>query len=193
MPRARGFLIAVEAVVAVVAVLLVDMGISGYLMFTNARVDELQHADAVIVLGGEHDGREDYGLQLAHDGWAKAVVISNPYPPNDPVMLRVCRKPGDGGVEVICRRPDVLTTRGEAEMMRQLAQERSWSKIIVVSWRHHLPRARLVFDQCYSDRAGSTVMLAVPRRYRYSPLVWEFVYAYQFSGLAKAIVLGECS
>jgi uncharacterized SAM-binding protein YcdF (DUF218 family) len=106
-------------------------------------------------------------------------------------MLRVCQ--GSGGVEVICRRPDSITTRGEAEMMRQLAQERNWTKIIVVSWRYHLPRARLIFGQCFSDRERSTVMVAVPRRYRYSPLRWEFVYAYQFGGLAKAIALGECS
>jgi hypothetical protein len=70
MSRARRFLIAVEAVVAVVAVLLVDMRISGYLMFTNASVDELQHADAIIVLSGQHDGREEYGLQLANERWA---------------------------------------------------------------------------------------------------------------------------
>jgi uncharacterized SAM-binding protein YcdF (DUF218 family) len=191
MPRARRFLIAVEAVVAVVAVLLVDMGISGYLMFTNARVDELQHADAIIVLSGQHDGREDYGLQLAHQGWAKTVVISDTYASDDPVMRRVCQDAGD--VEVICKRPDSITTRGEAEMMRQLARERNWTKIIVASWRYHLPRARLVFGQCFSDQRGSTVMAAVPRRYPYSPFVWEFVYAYQFGGLAKAIALGECS
>jgi uncharacterized SAM-binding protein YcdF (DUF218 family) len=191
MPRARRFLIAVEAVLAVVVVLLVDVGISGYLMFTTARVDELQHADAIIVLSGEHDGREDYGLQLAHEGWAKTVVISDTYWAGDPVMRRVCQDGGD--IEVICKRPDSITTRGEAQMMRQLARERNWTRIIVASWRYHLPRARLVFGQCFSDQPGSTVMTAVPRRYPRSPLFWEFVYAYQFSGLAKAIALGECS
>jgi uncharacterized SAM-binding protein YcdF (DUF218 family) len=183
-------LTAVEAIIAVIAIFLVDVGISGYLLFTNARVDPMEHADAIIVLGGEHDGREDYGVQLAREGWARTVVISNPYPSNDPVMRHVCQYGGD--VEVICRRPDTLTTRGEAIMMRQLAQQRSWTKIIVVSWRYHLPRARLIFGQCFSHREGSTVMTAVPRRYRSSPLGWEFVYAYQFGGLAKAIALGEC-
>jgi hypothetical protein len=56
MPRVRRVLIAVEAVVAVIVVVLVDVGISGYVLFTNARGDELQHADAIIVLSGEHDG-----------------------------------------------------------------------------------------------------------------------------------------
>jgi uncharacterized SAM-binding protein YcdF (DUF218 family) len=118
-------------------------------------------------------------------------VVSDPYGADDAVMRRVCSNTAD--VEVICRRPEPLTTRGEAEMMRRLAQERSWTTIIVISWRYHLPRARLIFRQCFSDRPGSTIMTAVPRRYQYSLLGWEFVYAYQFGGLAKAISLGECS
>jgi uncharacterized SAM-binding protein YcdF (DUF218 family) len=106
-------------------------------------------------------------------------------------MKRVCRPAAD--VEVICARPDPLTTRGEAVLMQRLALERNWSTIIVVSWRYHLPRARLVFDQCFDDRPGSTVMVAVPRRYRYSLFRWEFVFAYQWAGLAKALAQGECS
>lgn len=175
----------------IVAVVLVDIGISGYFVFTNARVDQLQHADAIIVLGGEHDGREDYGVQLAREGWAPTVVLSDPYWDGDPVMRRVCRE--TGGVEVLCLRPEPLTTRGEAEMMRRLADERSWHRIIVVSWRYHLPRARLVFQQCFSAETGNVVLTDVPRRYQYSLLGWEFVYAYQWGGLAKAAIQGECA
>jgi uncharacterized SAM-binding protein YcdF (DUF218 family) len=78
-------------------------------------------------------------------------------------------------------------------MMRRLADERSWHKIIVVSWRYHLPRVRFIFQQCFSDRPGAAVVTAVPRRYLFSPLGWEFVYAYQWGGLAKAVAQGECS
>lgn len=191
MLRAKPFVLAVEAVIAVIAICLIDMGIGGYVLFRSAKVDQIEHADAIIVLGGDHDGREDYGLSLARDGWAPTVVFSNPYESDDAVMQRVCRNAGD--VEVICRRPSPLTTRGEADMMRQVARERGWRKIIVVSWRYHLPRARLIFRQCFSDRPDSTVMVAVPRPYRYSLVEWELVYAYQFGGLAKAITLGECS
>ena len=187
----RRNLIAVEAIVAVLLIFVVDMTISGYLLFTKAGVDTLQRADAIIVLGGAHDGREDYGLRLAREGWASTVVISNPYGPDDPVMRRVCHDTSD--IEVICRRPEPSTTRGEALFTRQLADARSWSKVIVVSWRYHLPRARLVFRQCFSDRPGAAIMTPVPQLFPYSALEWEFVYAYQFGGLAKAIALGECS
>ncbi|MDX1888565.1 YdcF family protein [Mycolicibacterium sp. 050158] len=171
-------------------VVAIDMGVSGFLVFRNAKVDQLERADAIIVLGGEHDGREDFGLSLARAGWARAVVISNPYD-DDPVMRRVCRPAAD--IEVICQRPDPLTTRGEAEMMRRLADERHWKRVIVVSWRYHLPRARLVFEQCFSDQASRTLFAAVPRRYQFSWLGWELVYAYQWGGLAKAFAQGECA
>lgn len=190
MAASRRLLAAVEAIALVMAIILVDMGLSGYFVFANAKVDQLEHADAIIVLGGEHDGREDYGLQLAREGWAPTVVLSDPYWDRDPVMKRVCRSPED--VEVICFAPDPSTTRGEAEEMRRLAYERSWRKIIVISWRYHLPRARLVFQQCFSINPDAAVMVDVPRRYRYSLLGWEFIFAYQWAGLAKAAIQGEC-
>jgi uncharacterized SAM-binding protein YcdF (DUF218 family) len=191
MSRLRRCLVAVQALFVVVIVLLIGIGISGYLLFANAKVDELQRVDAIVVLGGEHDGREDYALNLARAGWARTVVMSNPYDAGDPVMTRVCQEVPD--IEVICMRPDPLTTRGEAILMRRLAEARDWSNIMVVSWRYHLPRARLIFRQCFSDETGGAVMVAVPRRYRFSLLRWELVFAYQWAGLAKAFAQGECS
>jgi uncharacterized SAM-binding protein YcdF (DUF218 family) len=183
-----------RALLVVVSVLLglaLLIGISGFTVFTNARVDPLQSADAVVVLGGEHDGREDYGVSLARDGWAPAVVISNPYPADDAVMRRVCAQSG-GGIEVICLKPFPLTTRGEADMVRRLAAQRSWDRVIVVSWRYHLPRARLVFRQCFSEDPQAVVMRAVPRPYEFSIARWEFIYVYQYAGLLKAALQGDC-
>jgi uncharacterized SAM-binding protein YcdF (DUF218 family) len=182
---------AILIVGAVVVALLLLMGISGYFVFTNASADRLQRADAIVVLGGEHDGREDYAIGLARDGWAPTVVLSNPYPATDPVMQRVCTGTG-GGVEVLCERPFSVTTRGEAEMIHRLAAERSWSKIIVVTWRYHMPRARLIFRQCFSRDLNAVVMQSVPRQYDFSVAHWEFVYAYQYFALAKAFVQGDC-
>ncbi|SEH90997.1 Uncharacterized SAM-binding protein YcdF, DUF218 family [Mycolicibacterium rutilum] len=183
--------IAFEAVAVVVVIVLIDLTVAGFVLFTNAAGDELQKADAILVLAGEHDGREEHGIALARAGWAGTVVLSNPYPADDDVMSRVCD--GERGVEVICVRPDLLTTRGEAIAMRELADERSWETIIVVTWRYHLPRARFVFRQCYSGHADDTVMTAVPRSYDFSVPEWELTYAYQFAGFAKAAIQGDCS
>lgn len=182
---------AILVAVAVVVALMLLIGISGYFVFTNASADPLQRADAVVVLGGEHDGREEYGISLARYGWAPTVVLSNPYGASDPVMQRVCTE-ATGGIEVLCERPLSLTTRGEAEMMHRLATERSWRKIIVVSWKYHIPRARLVFRQCFSPDPSNVVMEAVPRKYDFSAAHWEFVYAYQYFALAKAFAQGDC-
>ncbi|MDT5015009.1 MAG: hypothetical protein QOD39_1169 [Mycobacterium sp.] len=182
---------AVVIAAAILFTLAVLMGITGVALFTNAKVDPLQRADAVVVLGGEHDGREDYGIELARSGWAPTVVISDAYPKDDEVMHRVC-KPVPG-IEVICARASELTTRGEAQMMHQLAEQRSWTKIIVVTWRYHMPRARLVFRQCFSPNSDAVVMAAVPRQYDYSPARWQFIYAYQYAAFAKAEARGNCT
>jgi uncharacterized SAM-binding protein YcdF (DUF218 family) len=192
MPRVDLGRVIIEVVATVTVVVLVDIYLAGIAVFSNAKIDAVQHVDAIVVLSGnEHDGREDYGLRLAHEGLASTVVFSNLFPADDPVMSRVC-KPATG-FDVICAKPSPSTTRGEAMMMRDLAKQRSWKRIIVISWRYHLPRARLVFRQCFSDQPGSTVMLAVPRRYDLSILQWEFIYAYQFAGLAKAVLQGNCT
>lgn len=175
---------------AIVIVVLVDVGLAGVMLFSNAPSDQLQRADAIIVLAGEHDGREQYGLTLARQGWARTVVLSDPYLPGDPQMKSACAPAAD--IEVICRKPEVLTTRGEAMMMRRLSAERSWRRIIVVSWRYHLPRARLVFRQCYSTSPGAVVAVALPRDYDLSPVGWELTYFYQFAGFAKAVLQGRC-
>ena len=70
---------AARVVGTVVLALLVLTGTTGWMTFTTAHTDPLQHADAVVVLAGEHDGREDYGISLAAGGWARIVVLSDPY------------------------------------------------------------------------------------------------------------------
>jgi len=181
---------AAVVVAAILVALTVLMGISGVALFRNAKVDPLQRADAIVVLGGEHDGREDYGLELARSGWAPVVVISDAYPKNDPVMERVCKP--QPPIQVICARAPQYNTRGEAQMVQRFAADRSWTKIIVVTWRYHLPRARLIFQQCFSPNSDAVVMEAVPRRYDYSLARWQFIYAYQYAAFAKAEAMGDC-
>ncbi|MBJ7339079.1 MAG: YdcF family protein [Mycolicibacterium sp.] len=166
------------------------VGVTGFVVFKHATVDPLQRADVIVVLGGEHDGREDYGISLARAGWAPTVLLSNPYDADDPIMRRVCHESG-GGIETMCLRPNPLTTRGEAEMTHRLAKERSWNRIIVVSWRYHLPRARMIFGKCFPD-PGALVMREVPRPYDMSILSWEFVYFYQYAGLVKTVFQAAC-
>lgn len=166
-------------------------GAVGYIIFGNAADSALPHVDAVVVLGGEHDGRERYGLALAREGLASTVLLSDPYPASDPVMRRMCLRRNDA-IEVICSRPDPLTTRGEAIMTRRLARDRNWHKIMIVTWRYHLPRARLLFDQCLSALRVSIAAKAVPRHYVLPVWYWQYIYLYQSTGIAKALTTDHC-
>ncbi|MGH3556127.1 YdcF family protein [Mycobacterium sp.] len=172
-------------------VILALNGVVGYIIFGNAADSGVSRVDAVVVLGGEHDGRESYGLTLARQGLASTVVLSDPYPSADPLMRQICSRHHDA-VEVICARPDPVTTRGEAMMTRRLAKERNWKKILVVSWRYHLPRARLVFSQCLSTMGVSIAAKAVPRHYTLPLWYWQYIYLYQFAGIAKAVSVDHC-
>jgi len=173
----------------VLPVLLVSaVGVGGYVAFTKAPVDPITPADAIIVLGGEHDGREAYGISLAERGVADTVVLSNPYGAADPTMKKYCGVETDT-YSVLCEEPEPSTTRGEAIFTQQLAEERGWDHVVVVSWRYHLPRARYIFDQCF---AGEVTMQAVPRTYDFSLVHWEYTYLYQLAGFTKAAIQGDC-
>lgn len=182
----RGTFAAATAIVVVVLM----VGVTGFPVFARARSDIVEHADAVIVLGGEHDGREEYGLQLARRVGARALVLSNPYPADDVVMRKMCNLRTE--IEIICRTPVPGTTRGEAILMRTLSDERNWAHIVGVTWRYHLVRTRLVFRQCYSNIAGDAAFQAVPG-HDHTPLVlWEYIFIYQYLALMKAVIQGPC-
>ncbi|OZC49899.1 hypothetical protein CH289_17095 [Rhodococcus sp. RS1C4] len=183
----RRNLFVVLAVVLPVLVVSV-VGVGGYLTFTKARIDPITKADAIIVLGGEHDGREAYGVSLAEQGVADTVVLSDPYGPSDPYMKKYCGVTTEK-YSVLCEEPIPSTTRGEAIFTQRLAEERGWDHVIVVSWRYHLPRAKHIFGQCFD---GDVTMQAVPRTYNFSLVYWEYTYLYQLAGFAKAAVQGDC-
>jgi uncharacterized SAM-binding protein YcdF (DUF218 family) len=188
--RIAGYVTAAAATSLVA--LLVVAGLSMYVWLSRSRDDAPQHADAVIVLAGAHDGREKYGLEVARQVSAGTLVLSDPYRPDDAVMRRACAG-AHQGVTVLCERPAPTTTRGEALMARSLASERHWNRIVVVSWRYHLPRARLIFSQCFSQAPGAVLMRAVPSDGQMSLLEWEYVSLYQEFALIKAHLQGACN
>jgi uncharacterized SAM-binding protein YcdF (DUF218 family) len=160
--------------------------VGGYLLFTRPQVDALTKADAIVVLGGAQDGRIDYGMNLAREGYADTVVISNDYGEHDPVIQRACEA-SNATIQVFCFIPDPWTTRGEAMFVARLARERGWSHVIVVSWNYHMVRARYIFDQCFG---GEITMRPVPTDYGSNPLFWAYTYGYQYAAWIKAAILG---
>lgn len=163
----------------------------GGLVVTAPRNDGVSSADAVIVLGGEHDGREMFGIEVAQTVGAATVLLSDPYAAADPLMRQLCGETFDD-VDVLCVQPEPSTTRGEALAARQLAAKEGWRHVVVVSWPYHLRRAELIFEQCYSAAPGSVSMMAVPGQDTFPAAVWQQIYIYQLAAMAKALVQGPC-
>lgn len=176
----------IVVLVAALMIVQVSGAVVGYRLFTDPPAEPPVHSDAIVVLGGAHDGRESFGIDLARAGFADAVLLSNPYPADDATMRAACEAT-DRKVKVVCFRPRPSTTTGEALFTREQARAHHWNRVTVVSWRHHLFRAGVIFRQCL----GIDVQLvAVPRTYHFSLGASAFVYAYQFAGTARASLTG---
>ncbi|QKT13219.1 YdcF family protein [Rhodococcus sp. W8901] len=174
--------------VLVVYVSVLASGIFGARTYTYAGFDRLTDVDAIVVLGGAHDGREKYAMELALRGYSDHVVLSNPYRRTDVRMRELCSTE-HASFDTTCFVPDPPTTRGEATAVARLASENGWDSVMVISWRYHLLRARYIFEKCFS---GAVFVLPVPREYRYSIPRWAYEYLYQTGGFVKETLLGHC-
>lgn len=173
----------------VVLTVLASAGVAGFVLFNRPRADPLARADAIVVLGGEWDGRVAYGLDLARRGYADTVLLSEGYTGlgHDSDLAGACAEPIPA-VRVVCFAPEPYTTRGEAMYTAKLAAEHQWRTVIVVSWNYHLVRARYIFRRCFD---GDLIMRPVPRSYdRLGVRDWASIYWYQYAALAKAAILG---
>jgi uncharacterized SAM-binding protein YcdF (DUF218 family) len=75
------------------------------------------------------------------------LVISGGLDPRQPKANELCRD-GGKGFSVTCFSPDPDSTRGEARRVADLARERGWKRVLVVTSRFHVTRARMLFDSC---------------------------------------------
>ncbi len=158
----------------VVAVLVVAL----WPVYVRPEVDEPARADAILVLGGAHDGREELGLRLARDGYAPVVVFSDPYE-HSPLMNRICH--GGYSFRVECFDPRPRTTLGEGRELAARARAGGWHRVIVVTWTPHISRARYILGKCWDG----DILLADARPHISLPR-WAYNFAYQSAGYLKA-------
>ncbi|MGQ4598121.1 ElyC/SanA/YdcF family protein [Nocardia sp. R6R-6] len=149
-------------------------------VYVRPHVDLPARADAVLVLGGAHDGREQLGLRLAREGYAPRVVFSNPYT-NSAMLNRICH--GGYSFEVLCFDPAPRTTRGEGRELARLARSHHWRRVIVVTFTPHISRARYILQKCWDGG----LLFTDPRPHLPVPR-WAYDYAYQSVGYVKAFV-----
>jgi uncharacterized SAM-binding protein YcdF (DUF218 family) len=132
---------------------------------------------AIIVLGGQGN-RLGKGLELAHEGRAPVLVISQGLP--FPVPSSLCAH--TQAFKGICFQPEPETTQGEAEYVGRLARQYHWSSVVLVTTPDQDTRARVRFQRCF---AGQVYVVAAPLP-AYS---WPYEIAYQWAALFKALVL----
>ncbi|MCC3317789.1 YdcF family protein [Nocardia africana] len=167
----------VRGAVGVVLVLAVAVA-ALWPVYVRPRTDAPRAADAILVLGGAHDGREELALRLAHDGYAPQVVFSDPYD-HSPLINRICH--GGYSFRVSCFDPEPRTTRGEGRELAARAARENWRRVIVVTFTPHISRARYVLGRCW----GGEILL-VDAHPHIGVARWAYQYLYQSSGYVKA-------
>lgn len=148
-------------------------------VYVRPRLDTPMRADAILVLGGAHDGREELGLSMARDGFAPRVLISDPYE-HSPLVNRICH--GGYSFEVECFDPDPRTTRGEGRYLADRARAQGWQRVIVVTFTPHVSRARYILGKCWDGE-----LLMADARPHIGPLRWIYQYGYQTAGYLRAV------
>jgi hypothetical protein len=166
--------------------LLIGAVIGGLPVYVWPQIDLPQHADAILIVGGEGNSRYLVGLDLAVHGWAANLVVSSPRDARIAWRKDYCAAPPPGLV-VHCFVPDPGTTKGEGRELRRLAAQHGWRKVIVVTFRPHISRARFVLEQCFD---GDLVMVASPTQM--SVTKWAFEYVYQTAGYVRAALQPGC-
>jgi uncharacterized SAM-binding protein YcdF (DUF218 family) len=134
-------------VLAVLGILVIAWVFATFKVVLVPTEDEVGQADAVVVLSGSKHERLDRGLELVGEGVAPVLVISGGLDPRQPRANELCRDGGEG-FGVTCFTPDPDSTRGEARQMAELARERGWERVLIVTSRFHVTRARRLFDRC---------------------------------------------
>jgi uncharacterized SAM-binding protein YcdF (DUF218 family) len=141
-------------------------------------------ADAIFVLGGSTDPRTEEAIDLANEGVSHVLVLSNAIP--NPKATELCEHP-PAGWTLICFRPSPNTTQGEAEFLGRLAAEKGWTKIVAITSRYHISRARLLIKRCVGGR-----LQMVSDHETIGAGQWLYQYAYQSVGYLKAALHPGC-
>lgn len=159
--------------------------------------EDPQPADAVFVLGPSDATRVAQAQRLMDEGLAPSVVYATPQgvdaagpdATTEQIDQPHCQEQHD--YEVICFEPDPSTTQGEAIRMRDLAAQRGWDDIIVVTMRPHVARAQLIVGRCYTGRTQWSPIDYVDSYWRH-PASTLRTYVYQSAGFLKAWVTPGC-
>lgn len=183
------FLLALEVLVrrlvlwlSVGAFVVVAALVAATIVYVFPASDEVEHANAVIVLGPATPDRVALGQQLVDEGRVDRMIISAGRPgwAYDKASIPECR---DRTAD--CFMPVPATTAGEALKIAEIAERDSWTSVAVVTATPHVARARTIFESC----SGIAVDVVAPPAVL-EPAGWLYEFAYQTGGYAKFAIVG---
>jgi len=129
------------------------------------------HADAVVVLSGEHN-RLPPALDLVRRGEAPVLALSSVrQTPKWTEAQRLCNAGRYAGAEVVCFPTDPFSTRGEARAIARLAEKRHWRSIVVSTSTFHITRAHMLVARCWD---GDTTFIGSSSPWWRLPEDWAF-------------------
>ena len=165
-------------------VLLLSVLLGAWFMAAGARYlqheDPLQRADAIFVLAGTRAERPLEAVELYQEGDAASIVLSPGrtelaerwlrqkgirFPSESAIIRDVMIQLGVPPTAVLIGDRDVDNTAQEATLLRGLARDRGWHKVIVVTSKYHTRRAGFAFRRAMK---GSDVDL-IFRASRFDP------------------------
>jgi uncharacterized SAM-binding protein YcdF (DUF218 family) len=135
--------------------------------------DPLEKSDAIVILAGARVERWLEGVDLYRAGWAPRIAISPGRMEDAEVQIRSMgiRFPSDAelardaviqmkvpGSAVETLPGSLDNTAQEAATVRELAAQRHWSRVIVVTSKYHTRRARFAFVREFE---GSNVQILI--------------------------------
>ena len=131
-------------VVVLVAAMIIPMTFNWFVNPPTQQIGTVQPADAVVLFAGTSE-RLDTAVELMERGAAPNLVLPNGGTIDEAEDL--CE--GAAAYEVFCPASDEVTTKGEAEVISRLAEERGWSRLIAVTSVYHVHRATFLLGRCY--------------------------------------------
>ncbi|MBT2585644.1 YdcF family protein [Arthrobacter sp. ISL-95] len=160
--------------------------IAAFQLFHNPAHATPQRTDAIVVLGGMSSERLPVGLALRDQlGIQDLVVVTTGLPANAG-SDEFCEA-HDGDTHLDCFRPDPLNTRGEALRLRDLAAERGWRSVTVVTSDYHVQRTGTLMNHCIEAEVHM-----VGTEPELSPAGWVWRFVVETGGLFDVWVRPEC-
>ena len=180
--------------VAPLATLLLAIVVVGIPLYVFPSQDDVQHADAVLVIGPPMVQRLVTAQALVEGGIAEEMVVS--VPDGSIISSRLTPRlddlcsamPTEADYPVTCFTPDPFTTRGESQAIARMAEESGWESVIVVTSLPHILRARVLFNRCAD--AYDVFFVSDQRKLDLSD--WAYEYAYQTGAFGKVLLNRSC-